>query len=106
MGYAFFFDVYIILTNFTIMNLFVGVIVDHIQHVANTTDLELMREVRAKQQLLYKELHDLFKVADANGDGSLTTQEFKVILESDHEVGGDAGAVARVQGHSGEVLTR
>jgi len=40
-----FFVAFIFLTNITILNLFVGVIVDHIQHVANTTDLELMKEV-------------------------------------------------------------
>jgi len=30
---------------------------------------------------MYSELHEFFRLADVNGDGSLTTQEFRNILE-------------------------
>merc|ERR550514_1584122 len=63
------------------MNLFVGVIVEHIQHIASTTDLDIMREVQRKQETIHTKLCEVFSMADDNGDGNLTVKEFKRVLE-------------------------
>ncbi len=86
--WTFFFIGYILITHFTILNLFVGVIVEHIQRSANTADLELMMEVRTNQQSLYQELHETFRVADSNGDGHLTTDEFRNVAATNDDVKG------------------
>ena len=44
-GMAIFFVCYIIVTNFTVLNLVVGVICENIQSLASTSDLDLMRQV-------------------------------------------------------------
>lgn len=60
--WTFFFIGFILITHFTILNLFVGVIVEHIQNAANTADLELMMEVKQNQEDLFKELHETFRI--------------------------------------------
>ena len=45
-----------------------------------------MKEVRTKQQVLHKELHDMFRIIDQNGDGNLTTLEFREVVDSNDEI--------------------
>ena len=50
--------------------LFIGVMVTHVQHVSNTADMDLMKDVQEKHLELYKELKELFTLADENHDGT------------------------------------
>lgn len=82
-GYGVLFVLYVLLTHFLMVNLLIGVILDQIQNMATTTDLQLMREIRDRQHEIYQKLHCIFKKADVNGDNSLSVLELKEILRTD-----------------------
>jgi len=79
-AWALVFMLYVVITHFVIMNLVVGVLVEHIQHMSTTSDLDLMKEVREKQHKIFINLHQIFKAADENGDMTLSVQEFKDVM--------------------------
>jgi len=84
-GYGVMFVLYVLLTHFLMVNLLIGVILDQIQNMATTTDLQLMKEVRDRQREIYQKLHRIFEKADANGDNSLSVAELKEILRTDED---------------------
>jgi Ca2+-binding EF-hand superfamily protein len=84
--YVVVFIMYVLITHFAVINLVVGVIVEHIQHMSTTTDLDIMKEVRDRQHQIFQMLHHIFKAADVNNDNSLPIHEFKEILRTDPNV--------------------
>lgn len=81
-GYIIIFVLYIMFTHFTVLNLFIGVVVDHVQRLSSTTDVELMREVKDRQQQLFAQLHEVFTTADVDNDECLTVQEFRTVMRT------------------------
>jgi hypothetical protein len=75
------FAFYILFTHFTILNLFVAVIVEHVQSSSSTADLSLMREVSNRRQSVFIKLTELFERADADNSGTLTCEELKAICD-------------------------
>lgn len=77
---AAFFVGFIIFTHFTVLNLFVAVLVEHVMQFATTADLELMRKMQDDQRGCCERLRKVFIEADANGDQSMDVKEFKTML--------------------------
>jgi hypothetical protein len=75
------FVLFILFTHFTILNLFVAVIVEHVQSSSSTADLSLMREVTSRRQTVFVKLTELFERADADNSGTLTCEELKAICD-------------------------
>ena len=67
---------YVIITNFVIMSLFIAVIVEQFQHVASMVDLDIMRGVRQRQDEIYSALRRVFEEADVNKDGNIFSSFF------------------------------
>jgi hypothetical protein len=80
-GFRWVFVVFILFTHFTILNLFVAVIVEHVQSSSSTADLSLMREVTNRRQNVFVKLTQLFERADADNSGTLTCDELKAICD-------------------------
>jgi len=74
--------IFIFMTHFTVLNLFVAAIVEHIQRESSTADLELMNDVRENHFRIYNLLWAFFELADENGDGELSIAEFKEVLQN------------------------
>ncbi|CAD7970565.1 unnamed protein product [Amoebophrya sp. A120] len=74
-GMAFFFIFYIIVTNFTVLNLVVGVICENIQSLASTSDLDLMRQVQQDRRLMQEKLLEIFCELDIDKNGELSKEE-------------------------------
>ncbi|CAD7965865.1 unnamed protein product [Amoebophrya sp. A25] len=85
-GYAFFFVGFIILTHFAVMNLFVGVLVEHITRSANLADLELMQHVKEEQRRNLKGLFELFALVDEDGSGAISFREFNHMVKNNADV--------------------
>merc|ERR1719506_3253691 len=76
-----FFMFYILITHFTILNLFVAVIVENVQEAASTVDLSLMKDVQEKRLNTLSRLQDAFVKADEDGSGSVTLEELEQVAE-------------------------
>ena len=85
-GYAVFFVLFIITTNFTVMNLFIGVLVEYIQSAANTADLELMKVVKDDRNRMGEELKEVFDLVDVDKSGSLSAEEFRDAITNNEDV--------------------
>eukprot|EP00392_Amoebophrya_sp_AT5.2_P017670 g18072.t1 len=86
--YGVFFAVFIVITNFMMMSLFVGVLVDNLTTAASTADLTLMQQIRSQQDSLAEELRMVFMRVDRDGDGTVTKEEFIAAMT---EAGGGGG---------------
>ncbi|CAD7946373.1 unnamed protein product [Amoebophrya sp. A25] len=82
-GMALFFIGYIIVTNFTVLNLVVGVICEHIQSLASTSDLDLMRQVQQDRRIMQEKLLEIFGELDTDKNGELTKEELAQSLNDD-----------------------
>eukprot|EP00397_Hematodinium_sp_SG-2012_P013737 GEMP01013958.1.p1 GENE.GEMP01013958.1~~GEMP01013958.1.p1 ORF type:complete len:541 (+),score=66.36 GEMP01013958.1:290-1912(+) len=80
--YSVLFIVYILFTHFTVLNLFIAVIVDHVRHISSTSDIVLMKEVRDRQRLIFEQLHEAFRNADIDSDDGLTISEFRRLVNN------------------------
>ncbi|CAD7967679.1 unnamed protein product [Amoebophrya sp. A120] len=84
--YGIFFVLFIVGTNFMIMNLFVGVLVEYIQSAANTAEVELMKLVTKDKNRMCEELKEIFAMVDVDNSGSLSAEEFKEAIVTQPEV--------------------
>jgi Ca2+-binding EF-hand superfamily protein len=82
-NFAFVFVLYVLFTHFTILNLFVAVIVEHVQTSSSTADLTLMREVQEHRVAVFEKLTSIFERADADQSGTLTCDELKAIVDQE-----------------------
>lgn len=80
-GIAVIFVLFIIFTHFTVLNLFVAVIVEHVQQFSSISDYELICKMENNQKTLCNKLRDCFNAADINHDQRMTSAEFEVLLE-------------------------
>merc|ERR1712113_829313 len=78
------FFVYIFVTVFSVMNIITGVFVDFaMQQAASDRELMIQRHFKT-ERLIVSQIHDLFKIADADGNGVMTKDEMgKALLRDD-----------------------
>ena len=86
--YGLFFSIFIIVTNFMMMSLLVGVLVDNLTSATETADLQLISQVRGQQEELQDELSEVFDRVDKNRNGTISLYEFKSALLVDVELRG------------------
>lgn len=80
-GWAIFFITFIIFTNFTILNLFVAILVEHVMQLATKSDIELMQKMEQEQRESSRKLRLVFSQADIDGDHILNVNEFRTMME-------------------------
>lgn len=85
--WAFYFVAMITLTNFALVNLMVGVIVERIIHYSTEQETELSAFVAESEQFRLT-LQTLFDQADIDANGIVTRQEIRMLMENDktHEI--------------------
>jgi len=85
--WAFYFVAMITLTNFALVNLMVGVIVERIIHYSQEAETELSAFVAESEQFRLT-LQTLFDQADFDANGIVTRQEIRMLMENDktHEI--------------------
>ncbi len=93
-AYGFFFAIFIVITNFMMMSLFVGVLVDTLQSAANTADLTLVQQIKQQQTAMAQELKIVFALVDTDGDGSVSRTEFKRAMGAEVSSGPGAATSA------------
>jgi hypothetical protein len=76
-----FFVVYILVSHFMILNLFVAVIVENVTKASATADVSFLKELQDKKRETMKNLLELFDKADTDLSGTLTTEEFNAAME-------------------------
>jgi hypothetical protein len=81
-----FFVVYILISNFMILNLFVAVIVEHVTRASTTADVTFLKTLQEQRHGMMKSLLDLFETADTDESGTLTMEEFNIAMEKDEGV--------------------
>jgi len=85
--WAFYFVAMITLTNFALVNLMVGVIVERIIHYSTEQETELSAFVAESEQFRLT-LQSLFEQADIDANGIVTRKEIRLLMENDktHDV--------------------
>jgi hypothetical protein len=76
-----FFVVYILVSHFMILNLFVAVIVENVSKASATADVSLMKELQDKKRDMMNTLLELFESADTDLSGTLSIEEFNAAME-------------------------
>merc|ERR1712224_645411 len=78
---VFFVVCFLLLAHFTIINLLVGVICEHVQEVSCTEDVDFVAEFMRKREDTVEKLREVFDILDINGDGVMTKDEFHKMLD-------------------------
>ncbi|CAD7964270.1 unnamed protein product [Amoebophrya sp. A25] len=85
-AYGLFFALFIVTTNFMMMSLFIGVLVDNLTSATETADLQLIQQIRDQQESLRDELTEVFFLCDADGSGQVSLAEFKETMMIDEQM--------------------
>lgn len=75
-----FFIVFIFFTTFGLLNIIVGVIVEHAVLTSNHIQLKLKQKKEHDRQMVFSQLREIFEGADVDDSGSLTIEEVQDAL--------------------------
>ncbi|CAD7967652.1 unnamed protein product [Amoebophrya sp. A25] len=85
-AYGIFFTWFIVTTNFMMMSLFIGILVENLTTATETADLRLIQQIRDQQEALTDELCSVFDAVDVDQSGFITIDEFKKSLLRDEDL--------------------
>eukprot|EP00398_MALV-I-01_sp_L67-1_P000777 gene777-927_t len=81
-GMAFFFIIFLMFTTFGLLNLVIGVIVEKTLAAARNNEEKIKKQQDRERQRVLNHLRDIFEMADEDGSGTLTIEEFHEALRN------------------------
>merc|ERR1712232_696030 len=72
--------IFMSVTTFALMNVVIAVIVENTLDLARNRDEDLNQRVDAERKAALEKIYEVFKIADLDGNGDLTKEEFMVAL--------------------------
>jgi len=78
---VFFFVIFLMFTSFGIMNLVVGVIVENTLSASRNNEEKIKKMQEKERTRVLQHLRDIFLIADEDGSGTLTLEEFEQALK-------------------------